>query len=167
MYSGQRSRGFRVGHCQIINTKIIDFVSRAKLKADLRSDNTGRAVHYRDILHLYTWQIYFSPENAIEGKNGKTCFHARVLRHSRIVEGSVACRQELVYLWEAGPLSEMPSSVFALVFTSCVALSLCNVSLTATKQQDLIKSQEKCGKVSEYFGEISPWVVVKWPQSAT
>ena len=37
--------GFRVGHCQIINTKIIDFVTRAKLKADLRSDNTGRAVH--------------------------------------------------------------------------------------------------------------------------
>ena len=60
----------------------------------------------------------------------------------------------------------MPSSVFALVFTSCVALSLCNVSLTATKQQDLIKSQEKCGKVSEYFDEISPWVVFKWPQSA-
>ena len=56
----------------------------------------------------------------------------------------------------------MPSSVFALVFTSCVALSLCNVSLTAIKQQDLnIKSQEKCGKVSEYFGEISLWVVVK------
>ena len=52
VHSGQRSRGFRVGHCQI--TKIIDFVSRAKLKADLRSDNTGRAVHYRDILHLYT-----------------------------------------------------------------------------------------------------------------
>ena len=59
----------------------------------------------------------------------------------------------------------MPSSVFALVFTSCVALSLCNVSLTAIKQQDLIKSQEKCGKVSEYFGEISPRVV-KLPQSA-
>ena len=52
VHSGQRSRGFRVGHCQIINTKIIDFVTRAKLKADLRSDNTGRAVHYRDILHL-------------------------------------------------------------------------------------------------------------------
>ena len=59
----------------------------------------------------------------------------------------------------------MPSSVFALVFTSCVALSLCNVSLTAIKQQDLIKSQEKCGKVSEYFGEISPRVF-KLPQSA-
>ena len=44
--------GFRLGHCQIINTKIIDFVTWAKLKADLRSDNTGRAVHYRDILHL-------------------------------------------------------------------------------------------------------------------
>ena len=45
-------RGFRVGHCQIINTKIIDFVTLAMPTADLRSDNTGRAVHYRDILHL-------------------------------------------------------------------------------------------------------------------
>ena len=80
------------------------------------------------------------------------------LRHSRIVEGSVACRhvdQELVYLWEARPLSEMTSSVFALVFTFCIALSHCDVSLSAFKQQDLIKSQEKCGKVSEYFGEIT------------
>ena len=76
------------------------------------------------------------------------------LRHSRIVEGSVACRQELVYLWEARPLSEMTSSVFALVFTFCIALSHCDVSLSAFKQQDLIKSQEKCGKVSEYFGQI-------------
>ena len=50
--SGQRSRGFRVGRCQIMNMKIIDFVTRAKLKADLRSDNTGRAIHHRNILHL-------------------------------------------------------------------------------------------------------------------
>lgn len=77
------------------------------------------------------------------------------LRHSRIVEGSVACRQELVYLWEARPLSEMTSSVFALVFTFCIALSHCDVSLSAFKQQDLIKGQEKCGKVSEYFGQIT------------